>query len=93
MKAAVATGDDDQFERLDVVYHHLIAEMSHSEILQYLGDIVFDTLLEEFIRLVPHTPAGWQRHAEVCTAIRARDPERSERAMQSLLDATAAYIT
>lgn len=93
MKVAVETGDDLQFESLDVDYHHLIAEMSYSEILQYLGSIVFDTLLEEFIRLVPHTLQGWQRHAEVCDAIQTRDPERSERAMHSLVDATAAYIS
>ena len=93
MKVAVEARDDPQFESLDVAYHHLIADMSHSEILQYLGSIVFDTLLEEFIRLVPHTQQGWQRHAEVCTAIQARDPERSERAMHSLVDATAAYIS
>ena len=92
MKAAVEASDDAQFERLDVLYHHLIAEMSHSGVLQYLGSIVFDTLLEEFIRLVPHTPAGWQRHAEVCAAIGARDPERSEKEMHNLLDATAVYV-
>ncbi len=92
MKAAIEAGDDPRFESLDVVYHRLIAEMSHSEILQYLGSIVFDTLLEEFIRLVPHTPKGWQRHAEVCAAIQARDPERSEKAMHDLVDATASYI-
>ena len=92
MKAAINAGDDLQFESLDVVYHRLIAEMSHSEILQYLGSIVFDTLLEEFVRLVPHTPHGWQRHTEVCAAIQARDPGRSEKAMHDLVDATAAYI-
>jgi len=92
MKTAIEAGDDPQFEELDVAYHRLIAEMSHSEILQRLGSIMFDMLLEEFIRLVPHTPKGWQHHLEVCAAIQARDPDRSEKAMHDLVDATAAYI-
>ncbi|MDY6875485.1 MAG: FadR/GntR family transcriptional regulator [Chloroflexota bacterium] len=91
MKEAVDSGDDARFEELDVPYHRLIAEMSSSNILQYLGSTLFETL-EEFIRVVPHTPQGWQRHADVCAAIEARDPDRSEKAMRDLVDATAAYI-
>jgi len=91
MKDAVDTGDDARFEELDVPYHRLIAEMSSSNILQYLGGTLFETL-EEFIQVVPHTPQGWQRHADVCAAIGARDPDRSEKAMHDLVDATAVYI-
>jgi len=91
MKEAIDTGDDSKYDELDVAYHRLIAEMSHSNILQYLGSTLFETL-EEFIQVVPHTPKGWQFHAEVCAAIEARDPDRSEQAMHDLVDATAAYI-
>ncbi len=91
MKRAVEDGDDTRFEELDVTFHHLIAEMSNSSILQYLGSTLFETL-EDFIRVVPHTPAGWQRHDDVRTAIQARDPDGSEQAMHALVDATAAYI-
>jgi len=91
MKEAVETGDDTRFEELDVAFHRLIAEMSQSEILQYLGSTLFETL-EDFIRIVPHTPNGWQRHDHVCAAIRSRDPDRSQKAMHDLVDATAAYI-
>ena len=91
MKEAVDAGDDARFEELDISYHRLIAEMSSSNILQYLGGSLFETL-EEFIQVAPHTPRGWQRHADVCAAIGARDPDRSEKAMHDLVDATAAYI-
>jgi len=91
MKQAVDTGDDAKFEQLDVAFHLLIAQMSDSDILQYLGGTLFETL-EEFIQVVPHTPKGWRRHAEVCAAIGERDPARSEQAMHDLVDATAAYI-
>ena len=91
MKQAVDIGDDAKFEQLDVAFHLLIAQMSDSDILQYLGGTLFETL-EEFIQVVPHTPKGWRRHAEVCAAIGERDPARSEQAMHDLVDATAAYI-
>ena len=91
MKDAVEASDDAGFEKLDVAFHKLVAEMSNSSILQYLGETLFETL-EEFIEVVPHTPQGCQRHADVCAAIRDRDPDRSERAMQTLVDATAAYV-
>jgi DNA-binding FadR family transcriptional regulator len=91
MKEAVDTGNDAAFEALDIGFHHLIAEMSNSDILQYLGGTLFETM-EEFIRVVPHTPKGWQAHAEVCAAIQAQDPKRSEQAMHDLVDATAAYV-
>jgi GntR family transcriptional repressor for pyruvate dehydrogenase complex len=91
MKDAVDTSDDSKFEELDLAFHRLIAEMSNSNILQYLGSTLFETL-EEFIQVVPHTPKGWRQHAEVCTAIKNQDPDRSEKAMHDLVDATAAYI-
>jgi GntR family transcriptional repressor for pyruvate dehydrogenase complex len=91
MKEAVDTGNDLRFEELDVAFHHLIAEMSKSDILQYLGGTLSETL-EDFIRVVPHTPKGWLRHAEVCAAIIDHDPARSEKAMHDLVDTTAAYI-
>jgi GntR family transcriptional repressor for pyruvate dehydrogenase complex len=91
MKEAVDAGNDAAFETLDIAFHRLIAEMSNSDILQYLGGTLFETL-EEFIRVVPHTPKGWQRHADVCATIEAHDPDRSEKAMHDLVDATAAYV-
>ncbi len=91
MKRAVDGGDDAKFEQLDVSFHLLIAQMSDSDVLQYLGSSLFEPL-EKFIQIVPHTPKGWQQHAEVCAAIRERDPDRSEQAMHNLVDATASYI-
>jgi DNA-binding FadR family transcriptional regulator len=91
MQDAVAAGDDPKYDQLDVAFHLFIAEVSGSNILQYLGGTLFETL-EEFIQVVPHTPKGWQFHANVCAAIKARDPDRSEKAMHALVDATAAYI-
>ena len=91
MKDAIDTSNDSKYDELDVAFHQLIAEMSNSNILQYLGVTLFETL-EEFIQVVPHTPKGWQQHADVCAAIKARDPARSEKAMHDLVDATAAYI-
>jgi GntR family transcriptional regulator, transcriptional repressor for pyruvate dehydrogenase complex len=91
MKKAVTTGNDAAFEALDITFHRLITEMSNSDILQYLGSTLFETL-EEFIRVVPHTPKGCQAHAKVCAAIQAQDPRRSEQAMHDLVDATAAYV-
>jgi GntR family transcriptional repressor for pyruvate dehydrogenase complex len=91
MKEAVDASDDAKFEKLDLTFHRLIAEMSNSNILQYLGSTLFETL-EEFIQVVPHTPKGWRQHAEVCAAIKDQDPDRSEKAMHDLVDATAAYI-
>jgi GntR family transcriptional regulator, transcriptional repressor for pyruvate dehydrogenase complex len=91
MKGAVDSGDDDSFGILDIAFHRLIAEMSDSDILQYLGSTLFETM-EEFIHVIPHTPKGWQRHADVCAAIEVQDPEHSERAMHALVEATAAYV-
>ena len=91
MMAAVDAGDDAKFDELDLAYHRLIAEMSNSNLLQYLGGTLFETL-DKFIRVVPHTPHGCQRHAEVAAAIESRDPDRSEKAMHDLVDVTAAYV-
>ncbi len=91
MEIAVETGDDARFEELDLAFHRLIAEMSDSNILQYLGSTLFDTL-EQFLQVVPHTPKGWRQHVEVCAAITAHDPDRSEQAMHNLVDVTASYI-
>jgi GntR family transcriptional repressor for pyruvate dehydrogenase complex len=91
MKRAVDTGDNDRFTVLDISFHRLVAEMSNSNVLQYLGSTLFETM-EEFIRVVPHTPKGWQRHADVCATIETHDPDRSEKAMHDLVDATAAYV-
>ena len=91
LKEAIDAGDDGRVEEFDLPFHHLIAEMSGSNILQFLSNSLFETL-EEFVRIVPHTPNGWQHHAEVCAAIEAHDPNASEKAMQDLVDATARYI-
>ena len=91
MKDAATTGDGPKCNELDVAFHCSIARMSGNNILQYLGDTLFETL-EGFIQVVPHTPKGWQLHAEVCATIQARDPDRSEKAMHALVDATAAYV-
>ena len=91
MKDAVNAGDDATFETLDLAFHRLVSEMSGSNILQYLSSTLFETL-EEFIQVMPHTPQGWQRHADVCVAIRDREPDQSQQAMHALVDATAAYI-
>jgi GntR family transcriptional repressor for pyruvate dehydrogenase complex len=91
MKDAVETGDDDSWETLDVAFHRLVSEMSDSNILHYLSSTFFETL-EEFIQVMPHTPQGWQRHADVCAAIGDRQPDQSQQAMHALVDATAAYI-
>ncbi len=92
MKLAIEDEDAARYKSLDISFHQLIAAMSHSEILQYVGNIIFDTLLEDFIRLVPNTMEGWQRHAAVCAAIQNSAPDHSEQAMHELVDATAAYI-
>jgi GntR family transcriptional repressor for pyruvate dehydrogenase complex len=91
MKAAVEAGDDASWETLDVAFHRLVSEMSNSNILQYLSSTLFETL-EEFIRVMPHTPQGWRRHAEVYATIRDRKPDESQQAMHALVDATSAYI-
>jgi GntR family transcriptional repressor for pyruvate dehydrogenase complex len=64
MRQAVDAGDDHSYEDLDVAFHRLVAMMSGSEILQYLGGTVFDTLVE-FARIVPHTERGRNRHHAV----------------------------
>lgn len=91
MRVAVNQVDDERFEELDISFHRLIAEMSKNDILQFLGSSLFDTL-EKFIKIVPHTVEGWQRHAGVCEAIINRDPNQSEKIMHELVDTSAAYI-
>ena len=91
MKDAVEAGDDRSWETLDVAFHRLVSEMSDSNILHYLSSTLFETL-EDFIQVMPHTPQGWQRHADVCNAIKHRLPDQSQQAMHALVDATAAYI-
>jgi GntR family transcriptional repressor for pyruvate dehydrogenase complex len=91
MKEAVDASDDAKFEELDVAFHTLVSEISRSSILQYLGGILFVSL-DEFIQAMPHTPHGCRRHADVYSAIQARDPDQSQQAMHALVDATAAHI-
>jgi GntR family transcriptional repressor for pyruvate dehydrogenase complex len=91
MRAAVGTGDEAHLKDEDIAFHRLIAEMSDSSILQYLSSALFETLVE-FIKVVPHTPQGVERHVSVAKAIRERDPIQSEQAMHLLVDATATYI-
>jgi GntR family transcriptional repressor for pyruvate dehydrogenase complex len=91
MEEPIDTEDDAAFEELDLAFHRLVAEMSDSNLLHYLGDTLFETL-EEFLALVPHTHQGLRRHSAVCDAIADRDPDRSEQAMHELVDATAEYL-
>ncbi|MBN1318344.1 MAG: FadR family transcriptional regulator [Anaerolineales bacterium] len=90
LKEAIADGDDARVEENDLPFHQMIAEMSKSTILQYLSETLFETL-DDFIKVVPHTPQGWEFHARVYRAIEAHEPARSEKAMQDLVDATARY--
>jgi GntR family transcriptional repressor for pyruvate dehydrogenase complex len=91
MREAIDAGDDAEYAQHDVAFHRLVAAMSGSDILQYLGSTLFDTL-EEFVRVIPHTERGWHRHDAICKAIAARDPSRSEMAVHDLVEATAGSV-
>jgi GntR family transcriptional repressor for pyruvate dehydrogenase complex len=91
MRTAIDAGDDARYAELDVAFHRLVAAMSGSEILQYLGGTLFDTL-EDFVRVIPHTERGWHHHDAVCAAIAARDATGSETAVHDLVEATAGSV-
>ena len=91
MREAITAGDDAQFVKHDVAFHRLVAAMSGSETLQFLGSTLFDTL-EEFVSVIPHTEQGWLRHDAIRRAIAARDPARSEMAVHELVEATARSV-
>jgi len=83
--------NNERLDKLDLAFHHLVAEMSNSYLLCYLGDILFESL-EEFLSVVPHTRLGLQQHIAVCQAIVHHDADRSEQAMHDLVDATSKYL-
>lgn len=89
MKEAVEQGDQKRADELDVRFHHSLAEMAHNEILMQVGQSLYPAL-ERFLRNIPHTLEGWRLHNQVLAAIRARDPERSEKAFHQLLRKTEA---
>lgn len=82
---------DASLDKLDLAFHKLVAEMSNSHLLSYLGDILFESL-EEFLPMIPHTTQGLQKHIAVFQAIVHRDADCSQIAMHDLVDATSKYL-
>ena len=74
LKEAIDTGDSGSVVEYDLPCHHLIAEISKSNILQFLSKSLFETL-GKFIHIVSRTPKGCLHHAEVCAAIAGQKGE------------------
>jgi GntR family galactonate operon transcriptional repressor len=93
MGRAARTGGDDRTPgppdvvTADLAFHHALLAATHNELLQRM-EMVIETNLAERDRLVHGAPSAQDPvpiHRRVLDAVRDRDPDRAERAMNDLL--------
>ena len=80
--------DDDAIIRMDTDFHIAMAKASKNKLLGMLVEAM-TVLIREFIRKTIHTPGakadGMMRHALIMDAIKSRDPDVAEAAIQNHL--------
>jgi len=86
-------GDETSYYRADVQFHAIMVAASHNDYLQQLV-ATFGPALQAGLRATIRRQWGWTElldfslplHRAVLDAVRARDPERADTAMQELVD-------
>ncbi|HYZ63242.1 MAG TPA: transcriptional regulator NanR [Acetobacteraceae bacterium] len=89
-----AIGQHIRFERTDVAFHYVLAEMPGNPIFTALHAAMADWLFEQrttSIRAAGSERAAYRAHKRIFDAIAARDPDAAETAMQEHLDEVARY--
>ena len=79
--------DLERLDEQDVRFHLAIAEAAGNSLLLHLAQSLY-SVVDQFIRAVPHTKAGMEHHRQVLEAIVERDPAKARAAMRILLDKT-----
>lgn len=81
-------GDHDRFQRTDVAFHYVIAQIPQNQIFTSLHEAVVAWLTEQRAisgRLPGAAEAAYAAHARIFAAIVAHDPPAAEQAMQEHL--------
>lgn len=87
MMASWRARDLERLDEQDVRFHLAIAEAAGNSLLLHLAQSLY-SVVDQFIRAVPHTKAGMEHHRQVLEAIVERDPAKARAAMRILLDKT-----
>ncbi|MEO5760474.1 MAG: transcriptional regulator NanR [Mesorhizobium sp.] len=86
-------GDLKRFERTDVEFHYVLALMMRNSIFTAIHAALAEWLLEQRRTTLAAAPGeaeeAYKAHKRIFTAIAARDPEQSERAMRDHLEHVA----
>lgn len=83
-----AVGKVSQFEKTDVDFHLVLAEIPRNPVFIAIHDAVFDWLYEQrrMTLSVPHQiDNAYREHEEIFCAVRDCNPDRAERAMRGHL--------
>ena len=91
-KAAI--GRHTSFERTDLAFHYVLAEIPGNPIFTALHAAIADWLFEQratSIRAPGSDRAAYRAHKRIFSAVAARDPATAETAMQEHLDEVARY--
>jgi DNA-binding FadR family transcriptional regulator len=89
MWAAGQSGDQAEFLRLDIEFHHVVLESSGNDMLLKLHKLVAEVLAgRHHYGLMPHHPNedALQLHADVAHAIQHKDGERARTAMTHIME-------
>jgi GntR family transcriptional repressor for pyruvate dehydrogenase complex len=81
------TRDAERLEEQDIRFHLAVAEAAGNSLLCHLARTLY-SVVDPFIRVVPHTRIGMENHRRVLEAVAERDPAKAQAAMRRLLDET-----
>jgi GntR family transcriptional repressor for pyruvate dehydrogenase complex len=84
-------GDLRKFERTDVDFHYVLAVMTHNPIFMAIHAALAEWLLEQRRTTLAQGEdlKAYEAHKAIFEAIKARDPDRAERAMRVHLEYVA----
>jgi GntR family transcriptional repressor for pyruvate dehydrogenase complex len=79
-------------EDLDLAFHRRISEMAGNIFLKQVWDMLHH-VMEQYVRIIPHTLEGHRLHVKIAEAIRDRHPDASAQAVRKLIESTQARYT
>lgn len=89
-------GDNDEFLRLDIVYHQLILDLSGNEMFANLKDLIAEILVGRTHHgLMPQFPHehALQLHVDIAQAVQRREADAAAHAMREILKRTFAEMS
>ena len=87
-----ALGDRAEFQRTDVAFHYVLAELPANPIFTALHQAMVEWLTEQRYRTLRHPGAdqeAFEHHRRIFRAVAASDPDAAERAMRAHLEQVA----